>query len=246
MISKNKEENQSFTSSNLLPDKSYIPQIIPENQHKSFSNKNISNDKTQSPTNRKKKITNQVRKRVQFSDFSSGNLKNSVKKQNCSYSTTSKETKPFSGIFSKNQLSKNMSIKSLENYIKQKIIDMNMKLEKEDIDFSEIENINNINITIPFTSMNKNIKKFRGESIHESSSHLSNIKKDKKKINNQHLSKISINNSPRKKEFSKKTKEKIFRKIEIKKLVYDSIDDSDTFYERDKLGFLYHQIVFLH
>ena len=57
MISKSKEENQSFTSSNLLPDKSYIPQIIPENQHKSFSNKNISNDKTQSPTNRKKKIS---------------------------------------------------------------------------------------------------------------------------------------------------------------------------------------------
>ena len=42
-----------------------------------------------------------------------------------------------------------MSLKTIENNIKQKIFDMNMKLEKENLDFSDIEN-NNFFTTIPF------------------------------------------------------------------------------------------------
>ena len=39
-----------------------------------------------------------------------------------------------------------------------------------------------------------------------------------------------MNNDSRKKEYNKKIKERIFRKIERKNIVYDSVDDSDIFY----------------
>ena len=221
MIANSKKENLS--SSNPSQDISYNSQTIIENPNKHFPIKNNLNYKNQSPKNIKKKILkNTSKKRVQFSDLSFANLINNIKRQNCCYSAMSKEMKPFSVFSSMNKIPKNMTIKSLENYIKQKILDMSMKFEKND-NF-KIENSNNSNISMPI-SMSKNINKFNIENIHENSPHLLNIKKNKKKL--------IINNDHSKKEFSKKTKEKIFRKIDRKNIIYDSIDDSDIFYERD-------------
>ena len=236
MISKNKEENQSFTSSNSLQDKPNFSQKINKNINKPISNKSTSKYKSRTPKNTNKKELSLVRKKFQFTESPLNIFKDSVKKQDCSISL-SKVTKPFSALSLTGKDLKYMPIKTLGNYIKQKILDMSVDLGKNNIYFSDIENNNNCNISTPFTSTNKIIKKFHSGSGQNTPSHLMNKKEDKQKIVNQRSFKISINNESHKKEFRKKTKEIILRKIERKNIVYDSIDDSDIFYERDRLGF---------
>ena len=153
MISKNKEDNRKATPSNLLPNKSNISQKIIENQLKSFSSSNIPRLKIQSFKNRKMKKLNQKCKNCEFFDFSSANI---VRNYSCK--SVSKGTK-FSLLPSVNKNSNYISIKTVAHYIKQKILDMSMKLEKDDSNFSEIENGNNCNITMPLISTNKIIKK---------------------------------------------------------------------------------------
>ena len=131
----------------------------------------------------KKRTLIQVRRRNGLSDFPPINLIDTVKKQNYSYSVITKITKP-SALYSTNKNLNRMSIKTLGNYIKQKILDISMKLEKDEVNFSEIENCNNSNMTIPFMSMNKIIKKLSSESGYESLSYLHNKKEEKRKITN--------------------------------------------------------------
>ena len=192
MFAKNKNEKQKSMTSNLLSDKTNISQKIKENLSSSC---NISNYTNHTPKEGKKKKLNQFSKKVQFSSFSPVHLKSSLKRKNCSYSTFSKLARPFSTLSLTNKSLKYLSIKSLENYIKQKILNMSMKLEKDDANFSEIENYNNCNFTMPSISMSKIIKKFPSGSGHESSSQSCFVskKEDKKKSSNLSFSKKSTN-----------------------------------------------------
>ena len=233
MIPKKKEDNYTFMSSEIFSDKYNNSQKIKESQFKSFSS-NISNYQSLSPKNRTKIRLNQLRKKVEFSDISSSNLKLSYKKNNYSNSSIPKIMKPFSFSPKKCKTSKFLSIKKIENYIKQKIVDISMKLGNGDLDLSEFENNNCNSVTMPSVQVSKIIKK--AESGLESSSPASNRRGDKIKIV---LGKKILNNENRKKEYIKKMNEKIYRKIEKKNIVYDSVDDSDFFHERDKLGFYF-------
>ena len=175
MITKNKVVNQISIISNILPDKTNIPQKIKENQHLSFSYI-VSHSTSHTPMNLKKKKLNQIRKKVGFSDFSPAILLNKIKTQDYSHSITSKTVKPFFALLSKNKNLNHMSIKTLGNYIKQKILDMSADLGKDNKYFSDIENNSNCNIRMPFTSMNKIIKKFKNENGQKTPAHLINKK----------------------------------------------------------------------
>ena len=152
--------------------------------------------------------------------------------------------------------SKDFSIKTLEKNIKQKILDLSMRIEKEE----DIEN--NSHSKNSFFS-----KKYFNESVNNSSSIITNKKESSKKLNdsasvnkssiykrNSKLTKLSdfspkfrqdinrsiskkkfLNDSPTsnlnltlcfdiKKDNQKKLIERIHRKIEIKKRIYDSLD----------------------
>ena len=239
MISKNKEENQTFMPINQLSDKSGISEKIKQSKFKSLSSSNTPKVKIQISKNKKNKRLNQIRKERGFSDFSSVNLVNQIKKVKYNCSSPTNIIKSFSRLPSGCKSPKMIKIKTLENSIKQKIIDMSSRLEKNDINFNENENSDNCNFIMTLLSANKTIKKFNSESGHESSSQSCFVskKEDKKKSSNLSFSKKSTNKKYFKKEFNKKAKEKIFRKIDRKNIIYDSIDDSDIFYERQKIGF---------
>ena len=232
MISKNKAVIKTFKSSKSI-NKSTITLKAREIQSRSFSSKNINFLKSQSPKNGKKKKLTQLGKKIDFSDFLYGNLIKKVKSRdynNLSFLSVPKAMRSFSRSPTSSQNPTIKSIKTIEKYIKKKILDMSMKIEKEDLNLSEVENKNNCNVTMPFIT-NKSIKKFNTESGQESPSQV-----NKAKIGNQSLFKKVINDIS-KRDFIKKNKEKIYRKIDRKNIVYDSIDDSDIFYEKEKIGF---------
>ena len=73
---------------------------------------------------------------------------------------------PFSRFPTLNKNTKIIPIKIVENYIRQKILDMSTTLEKDGINFSENENSNNYNITMPLYSTNKFFKIHRTKKLH--------------------------------------------------------------------------------
>ena len=170
----------------------------------------------------------------------------------------------YSRASSKN--SRDFTIKYLEKYIKQKIIDMSHKIGKEeDIKcivhnktaifskkyFPEIINDNSSFISNKKESIKrlndffsvkksstfmKNFKKRRLSDFSPKSKQEMNTSITEKKFKNDNP--VSVINFDVKKEKHKKLIERIHRKIEIKKRIYDSLDDdSDDINEKDERKF---------
>ena len=191
--------------------------------------------KINSPKNRVMRSKfNLFRKKIEFLDISSGNLIPGKKRYLSSCAVTI-GYKPLPSIIRKK--TNHYSIKTLEYYIKQKILDISTQIEKDELNFSEFENNNNSSkVAKSFSCSNKLIKKLYNESGNDSSSYTPH-KKDEKKTNDLSSFKKVSNSDNYKKDAFKRNKEKIFRKIEKKIIIYDSMDDSDIFDERGEIGF---------
>ena len=161
---------------------------------------------------RKKPRFNQLKKKLEFISISSRNLKTSKKKQFNSCKILG-ECKRLPSLIKKQN---HYSIKSLENYIKQKILDISAQIEKDEINFSGNENNkNNYKVAKSFICSNKLIKKLYNEDGYDSSSFTQHRKDEKRKTDLFSFKSESTNN---KKDVFKGNKEKIFRKLEKKRL----------------------------